>query len=40
MDKVVIIGDGGHAKVVIDKLHSMHNFEIVGMTNAVSAETQ
>ncbi|MNW44198.1 putative acetyltransferase EpsM [compost metagenome] len=33
MDKVVVIGGGGHAKVVIDILQSADTYEIVGFTD-------
>ncbi|KAA8996591.1 acetyltransferase [Paenibacillus spiritus] len=34
MQKVVVIGGGGHAKVVIDSLQNMNVYEIVGFTSA------
>jgi UDP-perosamine 4-acetyltransferase len=38
MKKVIVIGSGGHAKVVIDILHEMQNVEIFGITsNSLSA---
>ena len=33
MKKVIVIGSGGHALVVIDILHSMTEYEIVGVTS-------
>ncbi len=33
MKKVIVIGSGGHAKVVIDILHEMGNVEICGITS-------
>lgn len=31
--KIIIIGDGGHAKIVIDIIHQMNCFNIVGVTS-------
>jgi UDP-perosamine 4-acetyltransferase len=31
--KIIVIGSGGHAKVVIDILHEMGNYEIIGVTS-------
>ncbi|MFD1179408.1 acetyltransferase [Paenibacillus puldeungensis] len=33
MEKIIIIGGGGHAKVVIDILQSMETYDIVGFTD-------
>ena len=33
MEKVIVIGSGGHAKVVIDILQEMGTFEIIGVTS-------
>lgn len=33
MKKVIVIGSGGHAKVVIDILHEMKEFDIIGITS-------
>ena len=33
MKKVIVIGSGGHAKVVIDILHEMEDIEILGITS-------
>lgn len=33
MDKIIIVGGGGHAKVVISILKRLNNFEIVGYTD-------
>lgn len=33
MKKIIVIGDGGHAKVVIDIIKDMNEFEIVGITS-------
>ena len=31
--KVIVIGDGGHAKVVIDIIHEMQKYDIIGVTS-------
>jgi sugar O-acyltransferase (sialic acid O-acetyltransferase NeuD family) len=33
MKKIILIGNGGHAKVVIDILHLMKGFQIIGVTS-------
>jgi UDP-perosamine 4-acetyltransferase len=33
MKKVIVVGSGGHAKVVIDILQEMKDFEIIGVTS-------
>ncbi|MEK3725869.1 acetyltransferase [Paenibacillus sp. FSL H8-0034] len=37
-DKVVVIGGGGHAKVVIDILQSSNNYEIIGFTSPLDSD--
>ena len=32
-EKVIIIGDGGHAKIVIDILYEMNKYDILGITS-------
>lgn len=32
-EKVIIVGDGGHAKILIDILHSMKEYEVLGVTS-------
>lgn len=33
MKKIIVIGSGGHAKVVIDIIHEMNDYEIIGITS-------
>jgi UDP-perosamine 4-acetyltransferase len=38
MKKAIIIGDGGHAKVIIDIIHEIGNIEIIGITSNMNYE--
>lgn len=40
MDKIILIGAGGHCKVIIDIIKSTRNFKIVGITDANTQEEQ
>ena len=39
MEKIVIIGGGGHAKVVISLLQKVDNFEIIGFVDINEKKT-
>lgn len=38
MEKIVLIGAGGHAKTVVDTLERLGNYEIVGFVDKVASE--
>ncbi|KGM97332.1 acetyltransferase [Clostridium botulinum] len=40
MDKIILIGAGGHCKVIIDIIKSTRDFKIVGITDASTHEEQ
>ncbi|KEH98041.1 acetyltransferase [Clostridium massiliodielmoense] len=40
MDKIVLVGGGGHCKVIIDIIKSISKYKIVGITDANTSEEQ
>lgn len=40
MKKIVLIGAGGHCKIIIGIIRSSNEYEIIGMTNKIMVEVK